>query len=391
MKKILILICAILIQCSISSVRDGEEKIIKTFQKTFSNSKYSKSATLLVHSDSMNIHIESSAGFMDDKKKITVENEQPFHIASIGKLFTVVLIFQLIETGKIKLDTKISKVLNPETLKNLFVIDGVDYSHEVSIEELLSHTSGIADYFESIDNNEKSLLNEIQKQPDKFWTPKEILEFTKNNQKPIARPKEKFHYSDTGYIILGLIIEKITNKSFEKNMEEKIFSPLGMKNSYVYLRSEPINKTKIAPVSTMMLGSKNVTNYKSISADWAGGGIVSTTQELLIFYKALLNGKLISKENYHSLRGKNKFLDGIYYGKGLMTVRFQDMSFLMPKTPDLYGHSGLLGTLLFYSPEYDSYIIANLGSTEDVGDSFEMMFWIMQELKEIKNLKGQKN
>ncbi|HNN82229.1 MAG TPA: serine hydrolase, partial [Leptospiraceae bacterium] len=125
----------------------------------------------------------------------------------------------------------------------------------------------------------------------------------------------------------------------------------------------------------------------SISADWAGGGIISTAQDLLLFHQALIKGKLISNLNYSSLVGKNKFLDGIYYGKGLMTVRFNDMSFLMPKTPELYGHSGLLGTLLFYSPEYDSYIIANLGSTEDVGESFEMMFWIMQDLKEIKNLK----
>ena len=83
-------------------------------------------------------------------------------------------------------------------------------------------------------------------------------------------------------------------------------------------------------------------------------------------------------------------MDGIYYGLGLMTVRFGDMSFLMPKTPDLHGHSGLLSTLLFYSPDYDSYVIANLGSTEDVGDSFEMMFWIMQYLKEIKKIKESK-
>jgi len=374
-------------QCSIASIKEGEENIVKTFQKTIAKSKFSKAATLLVHSDTLKVHIESSAGFLDNSKTIPVKKDQPFHVASIGKIFTTVLIYQIIESGKLKLDDRISKVLSPDLLKNLFVYEGVDYSEKVTISDLLEHTSRVADYFEALDKNDKSLLDEIQKNPDKLWTPKEILDYTRLNKKAVGKPSEKFHYSDTGFILLGLIIEKITNKSFEKIIQEKIFSPLGMKNSYVYLRSEPIDKSKLAPISTMMLGDKDVTNYKSISADWAGGGIISTAQDLLLFHQALIKGKLISNLNYSSLVGKNKFLDGIYYGKGLMTVRFNDMSFLMPKTPELYGHSGLLGTLLFYSPEYDSYIIANLGSTEDVGESFEMMFWIMQDLKEIKNLK----
>ena len=113
----------------------------------------------------------------------------------------------------------------------------------------------------------------------------------------------------------------------------------------------------------------------------------STTEDLLLFHQALIEGKLIQKKTYLSLAGNHKFMDGIYYGQGLMTVRFGDMSFLMPGTPDLHGHSGLLSTLLFYSPDYDSHIIVNLGSTEDVGDSFELMFWIMQDLKQMYSLK----
>ena len=159
-----------------------------------------------------------------------------------------------------------------------------------------------------------------------------------------------------------------------------------MKKTYMYLRSEPIEKNKL-PISTMMLRDKNVTGFKSISADWAGGGLISTTEDLLLFHQALIGGKLIQKKTYLSLAGNHKFMDGIYYGQGLMTVRFGDMSSLMPTTPDLFGHSGLLSTLLFYSPEYDTHIIMNLGSTEDVGDSFELMFWIMQDLKQMYNLK----
>jgi D-alanyl-D-alanine carboxypeptidase len=374
-----------LIHCNITSVKEGEAKIVERFEKTFKSSKYSKAATLLVHSDSIKIHLKSSAGFLEDQKSKVIP-DQPFHTASIGKLFTSVLIHQLIESGKLSLNDSVQKILGTDILKNLFVYEGTDYSEKVTISHLLAHTSGVDDYFDSVDKKNKSVIDEITTNPDKFWTPIDLVNFTRTNQKAIAPPGAKFHYSDTGYILLGMVIEKITTKKLEVVLQEKIFTPLAMKNTYMYLRSEPSDKMKL-PVSTMMLRDKNVTGFKSLSADWAGGGLISTTEDLLLFHKALINGKLITKTTYLSLVGKNKFMDGIYYGQGLMTVRFGDMSFLMPNTPDLHGHSGLLSTLLFYSPDYDSHIIINLGSTEDVGDSFELMFWIMQDLKQMYNLK----
>jgi D-alanyl-D-alanine carboxypeptidase len=385
MKLIYFWVCFFLIHCNITSVKEGEAKIVERFEKTFKSSKYSKAATLLVHSDSIKIHLKSSAGFLEDQKSKVIP-DQPFHTASIGKLFTSVLIHQLIESGKLSLNDSVQKILGTDILKNLFVYEGTDYSEKVTISHLLAHTSGVDDYFDSVDKKNKSVIDEITTNPDKFWTPIDLVNFTRTNQKAIAPPGAKFHYSDTGYILLGMVIEKITTKKLEVVLQEKIFTPLAMKNTYMYLRSEPSDKMKL-PVSTMMLRDKNVTSFKSLSADWAGGGLISTTEDLLLFHKALINGKLITKTTYLSLVGKNKFMDGIYYGQGLMTVRFGDMSFLMPNTPDLHGHSGLLSTILFYSPDYDSHIIINLGSTEDVGDSFELMFWIMQDLKQMYNLK----
>lgn len=374
------------LHCNITSTKEGETKIEEIFQKAFKNSKHSKAATLLVHSDSLKIHLTSSVGFIEsNNEKRKVIPNQPFHIASIGKIFTSVLIYQLIESGKLSLDEPVQKILGADLLKDLFVYEGIDHSNKVTVSQLLSHTSGIADYFESTDKEQKAVIQELIKEPDRFWKPLDLLDFTRKNQKPVAAPGGKFHYSDTGYILLGLIIEKISGISFEQYIQEKIFNRLGMKNSYMYLRSEPSDKSKL-PISTMMLGNTDVTNFKSISADWAGGGIISTTEDLFLFQDAFIKGKLVSNNTYLSMIGKNKFMDGIYYGYGLMTVRFKDMSFFIPQTPDLHGHSGLLGTVLFYSPDYDAHIIANLGSTDDVGDSFEMMIWIMQTLKEIKNL-----
>ena len=266
MKLAYIIISVLFLNCSIASVKEGETKIVERFQKTFKNSKYSKTATLLVHSDRLKIHVKSSAGILEDQKSQVTPN-QPFHTASIGKIFTSVLIHQFIESGKLSLNDSVQKILGADVLKNLFVYEGIDHSEKVTISHLLTHTSGVDDYFDSVDKKNKSVIDEIITNPDKFWTPIDLVNFTRTNQRAIAPPGAKFHYSDTGYILLGLIIEKITAKKLEVVLQEKIFTPLVMKNTYMYLRSEPSDKIKL-PVSTMMLRDKNVTGFKSLSADW---------------------------------------------------------------------------------------------------------------------------
>lgn len=371
-------------QCGIRTMREGEAKIEQEFIKTAKGAKASRAASLLVHSDRLGLHIKSAYGSV---KGHAASPDQPFHIASIGKMFTAVLILQLVEENKLSLNDSVLKILGQETLSKLYELNGVDYADNVTIKQLLSHTSGAADYFESTDSSHHSVLAEILKSPDTFWTPPDLLDFTRKHQKPHAKPGEKFLYSDTGYVLLGLVVEKLTKDTFEKALHSRIFNRLGMKHSSMHLRSEPVSKTGLA-LSTMMLGNADVTDYRSVSADWSGGGIVSTTEDLLLFHRALVKGQLVSEKTYAAMRGQHKFMDGIYYGSGLMTVKFGDMSFLMPQTADLHGHSGLLSTLLFYSPDYDAHIIVNLGSTEDVDSTFEMMFWITQTLKEIHELRS---
>jgi len=197
-------------------------------------------------------------------------------------MFTGVLIFQLIQAGKFTLQDKVHKYLSKEILDGLFVYNGKDYSEEVTIEQLLSHTSGIADYEKKEAN---SLMLTLLKEPEHFWTPLEILEYTRKNQKAVGKPNEKFYYSDTGYILLGLLIEKITGKSFEENLSNQIFKPLGMSNTYLHLRSLPESKTNLE-ISKIIFLKQDVTNYKSLSLDWAGGGAISNLEDLLKFSQA---------------------------------------------------------------------------------------------------------
>ncbi|MCP3763334.1 serine hydrolase [Domibacillus sp. A3M-37] len=84
----------------------------------------------------------------------------------------------------------------------------------------------------------------IISEPNKKWTPPELVDFTRKRQQAVGVPGQVFHYSDTGYILLGLLIEKVTGKPFHENLHERIFQPLNMNDSYLLYYSEPSNPKK---------------------------------------------------------------------------------------------------------------------------------------------------
>lgn len=382
MKKILIIL--ILINyCAPLSKEGVRTRINEEFQETVKkNSELIKGGSLLVHSGKWDFHWKYAAGFTEkDGAKKNISEDQPFHTASIGKTFTAALILQLIQEKKISLSDRIEKFFPKDYLKGLFSYERTDWSSEVTVQQLLNHTSGIADYFGEY-KDMPTLMKSFIDEPDRFWTPAELIEYTRKNQKAVSKPGEKFHYTDTGYILLGLIAEKVTSKTFEKNLEERFFIPLQMKNTYMHLRSKPSVKTNL-DLSNILFSKKDVTYFKSVSLDWAGGGLITTTEDLLIFHKALREGKILSEKTVSELPGNFEFHTGIYYGNGYMRVKFGDMLFLMAGTPELYGHSGILSTHMFYSPKYDTHIIMNLGSADAVDKSFELLFRIMLALRNL--------
>jgi len=165
--------------------------------------------------------------------------EVPFHAASIGKVPTAVLVMQLVDGGTLTLDSRVTDLLPAGTLAGLYVVDGVDRAGEVTVGQLLAHTSGVADYFEGRTTTGPRLLDLVITEPDRFWEPADLLEFTRTRQRAVAPPGAKFAYSDTGYILLGLLLEHVTGRAFHDLLHERLFRPLGMADSYLMFRSEP--------------------------------------------------------------------------------------------------------------------------------------------------------
>lgn len=311
-------------------------------------------------------------------------DHQSYHIASIGKVFTATLVQMLAEKSMLSIQDPISRFFSQAELQHLFVYKTIDYAQQVTIEHLLGHTSGIADYFEGkIDGSRSSFTDQILSNPHEHWTPQKLIDFTRQHQKAVGIPGTIFNYSDTGYILLGLIIEKVTGKSFGQNLEDEFFRPLEMKDSYLLFYTEPQNTPK-KPIEKIWFNDVEISSFESLSCDWAGGGIISTTHDLLKFYQALRSGRLIQNDTLRPMQVcTHKFNQGIYYGLGMMEIRFQEFFFLLGSLPKVTGHIGILATHLFYDPVKDAYIIMNFGSNTHMVDSFKALIEIESVLQRI--------
>jgi len=342
--------------------------------------KHITQAIVYVDSSGYNINQAFAYGNLNGE---VVNANQPFHVASVGKAFTATLIGILMEDGKINLDDKITSYLNDNTLDNLFIYEGVDYKDEVTIGQLLNHTSGVADYFEDSAVGSDPMLELAINDQDKFWTPIDLVDFTRNYQSAIGKPGETYHYSDTGYILLGLIIENVSGITFHEMLHDDLLTPLGMDDSYLMFYSEPVNKKQ--EIADVWLNGVNVKDYQSLSIDWTGGGIISTTSDLAKFVRALNNYKVISQSTLNELyQYDNKFRTGMHYGYGFMEYNFGEFFPTLKSLPNYTGHMGILGTQMFYDKTTDTVYISSFGSTDASASSVQTMIKIISTLERIK-------
>jgi D-alanyl-D-alanine carboxypeptidase len=395
-QKIILIILAVLVVLAgavlifgvVSSSPVTKDEASKMFRdvitKDVQKSEDITGAQVLIYSDKLGLNEAFALEQNADGNIINGDASTPFHIASIGKTFTAVLMAKLQESGKLTFDDKISSYLGADLLKGLFVYNGVDYQSEVTIKHLLGHTSGIADYWEDPVISGKRMQDIVLTDLRHFWTPQELINFSRDNQKVFNKPGAVFHYSDTGYVLLGLIIEKVTSKSFDQNLNDKIFTPLQMDDSYLMFYSNPKNMPK-KEIANIWFNGTDVSQYDSLSVDWAGGGIVSTLDDLLRFHKALVEGRLISAQNLAVMETfDQKYISGIHYGLGMMQLRFEEFFFLLRGYPRMTGNMGSISTLMFYDDVHETYIIMNFGSNGHKEKAIQDLISMVETLMRIK-------
>lgn len=383
MKAILILPVLVLLLAALLSgcasepdLAKAQAKAEKLFRKELKK-KNVHNAFLAVYSPTHEIDWNLAGGQFRDGATVTTAT--PFHTASIGKTFTATATALLAEEGKVAFDAPIDRYLPEEIIQGLHVLDGRDYSRDITIAHLLQHTSGLSDYFEgeTIDGS-PNFLERIFADTARFWEPVELIQFTKEKMRPKFPPGQGYHYTDTEYILLGLIVERVGGMPLPAFFRKNFFEPLDLKRTAMHLRSLPIERT--GPIAELYLGDLEGSTMTSLSADWAGGGITATTSDLIRFQSALNAGEIISQNTLQGMQKWTPETKGMYYGFGLRKIAFRELFPLLPKL-EVVGHSGLTGSFMYYCPELDVYLAGTLNQTEEVRNSVVLMVKVLSLIK----------
>ena len=324
------------------------------FRKKIQKDKNIQNAYMLIHSEKQGIHLNMAEG---STGSLPAHPEQPYFTASIDKLFTSVLIGSLEEQGRISYEDSIASFLDTDLLHNLHVYKGKDFTNEIKIKHLLNHTSGL--FGDALDQSKQvtSMIDLLLDEPPELWTLQHIIQWSKEHLKSQFPPGEGFYYSDIGYCLLILIIEKINSKPYQEILHENLFRPLEMNHTYVLQFSEPVIERQY-PVADCFIYNKNVVQNTRLGMDDAGGRVVATTEDLLKFMKALVSYKLLRKDTMKKMKDWAKYSIGIDYGYGLMN--FKHVPLLMPQRYSVWGNAGSTGSFMFYHPELDAYFIGSL-------------------------------
>ena len=244
----------------------------------------------------------SASGLADPQQQVPMQVDTPVRIGSLTKMFTAVVVLQLVEEGTIDLDTPISTWL-PGVLTP---------SDTITVRQLLSHTTGLYDYLE-----DRSFVEQAYQESERVRTPDELVAYAQQFPSLFAPGTAgAWDYSSTNYVVLGMLVEQVTGQSLGAVMQQRIFAPLELTDTSFAM-------DEMVPGQAQ--GFSGTTNRTAVAMSFAFGtaNIVSTVADLQRFANALFGGELLQPATMTAMQ---TFVDGngqynmpaLEYGLGLM-------------------------------------------------------------------------
>ncbi len=364
-------------RCSTRSFDNLDQEMEYLVSELVEKDKSVRNCVLSVMKGDGSFSWSGAAGIANQDGQVPMTKDTPIYIASITKLYTATAIMRLYEKGALSLDDPMSRYLPEQLIQGIHVYKGKDYSREITIKQLLSHTSGIADYYTEKPKGGKSLFDLFLEKPERSWTVDETIARARKDLKPNFQPGTNASYSDTNFQLLGKIIEAITGKPLHIVYEDFIFRPLGLKHTRLIGRSEP-QLAPSAALAEVFYKDRSITKTRSNGAYWADGGIVSTADEMIIFLKALNEGRIIGGDTLKLMHQWHKLQFPLQYGYGTMYFKLPRLISTVMKVAPLWGHSGSTGSFLYYSEDLNLYVAGSINQVESRSKPFRLMLRVMR-------------
>ena len=371
-----------------------------------------KSAVYQIYCADKDIWFSGSAGDTRPGSGEQASVDLPFHTASIAKTLTAILILQLFEDGKLGPDGLQSTIasfglFSAEIIRDLLVFEGQPCGGDITINQLLRHMSGMKDAM--VDGADglagdyggmapDSLIGKMFANPDRAGISWKPWDSTKTDQAdagtfnfylnsgfaktPVNKPGEQFHYSDTGYVVLGLLAQHLTGLPLHRLYREWIFDPLGMASSYLAYVDDPELGPLRQPELEIWAGDMPcLTAEVNLSFDWAGGGLVSTTGDLIRLLLGVEQGAC-----FKSAETRDHMMDWLTppgiksprraVGRGLFNID--------GGIDGLIGHSGAWGGKMFYDPATRVFFGGSANQSQAPNE------WFLPLVDVVNNALGQK-
>lgn len=300
------------------------------------------------------------SGKADLHNNIDIKPCNKTRVGSTVKMYTSTIILKLQEEGKLNLDDKISSYLQGDN------INKIQNAEKATIRQLLQHSSGIFNYIQSLQFQTASLNNLI-----KEWRADDLLKYA-YNKKAYFNPGDDVHYSNTNYILLGLLIEKIEGVPLYQVFDNKIITPLGLTNTQ-FAGKDPVPNGIVRGYIDMYSNLQVIESTYFSGWDYytADGGLISNPYDMNVFFRALMNGQIINSASLNEMLTWKTPMEEptdfykIHYGLGIFKI----------ETPKgiAYMHSGdAIGYYanMIYFPDDSTTIVYSVNSNYGKIDEF---------------------
>lgn len=310
---------------------------------------------LTVIAPTVEVDADLAAGVVDFESGSPLEPGAAFRIASVTKTFTAAAVLRLMEMGQVDLDASIELYLSAESLT---ILQAGGYATDrITVRHLLQHTSGIPDFSSS----NPAYITAVFADPMRQWTLREQVQFALDSADPLGEPGAQYGYSDTGYILLGELIERRSGQALGPAVHALLdYERLGLTNTYWETQETAPNTI---PMAHQYFGEVDITTLLSPTIDlYGGGGLVSTTRDVALFYRALLRGDIFAQaETLDIMLTIPETNNGAGAGNldaGMGIFRLTGDGLIC------WTHQGFWGVLAIYCPELDVAIVRSINQAD---------------------------
>ncbi|MGW3247227.1 serine hydrolase domain-containing protein [Streptomyces sp. NPDC001070] len=305
----------------------------------------------------------AAAGYADLATKRRMTTGDHLRIGSNTKAFTATVVLQLVAEHRLRLDDTVARFL-PGIVHNA---DGI------TVRQLLNHTSGLFPF----EQDPAFAAPYLRGDAGYYRSPQQLVALA-DAHAPLFPPGTKFSYSNTNYMLLGLIIEKVTHHSYGAELNRRIIKPLGLRDTRLPVRSLSIQKPAVHGYMINQPGgaTKDITSAISPSTTWAAGALTSTFNDLARFDRALLTGRLLPKAQLAQMKQAGPFKvdpadPSKGYGLGLEKLKLCGIT--------MWGHTGtVLGTQTnaFTSADGTRQLVLSTNADPDTWNAGQVSAWL---------------